>query len=152
MLTSMLAAVLFAADPTEITGKVVSIADGDTVTVLVGREQVKVRLDGIDAPEKKQPFGAKAREHLADSIHEKTVRIVISGKDRYGRSLGTVWAGQTNINEEMVKAGLAWHYKQYSKDKRLAELEADARAAKRGLWADKSQVPPWEWRASIKKK
>ena len=129
MLTSILAAILFAADPTEITGKVVSIADGDTCTVLVGREQVKVRLDGIDAPEKKQPFGAKAREHLADSIHEKTVRIVISGKDRYGRSLGTVWAGQTNINEEMVKAGLAWHYKQYSKDKRLAELEADARAA-----------------------
>jgi endonuclease YncB( thermonuclease family) len=150
MLTAVLLTAIFAAESTEITGKVVSIADGDTCTVLIDREQVKVRLDGIDAPEKKQPFGTKSREHLAALIHEKQVRVVVTGKDRYGRSLGTIWDGKTNVNEAMVRSGLAWHYKKYSRDKRLAELEDAARKSKHGLWADKSPMPPWEWRAAEK--
>lgn len=138
---------LFSAELIELTGRVVSITDGDTCVVLVDRQQIKVRLEGIDAPEKGQPYGTKSREHLAALIHEKAVSVVVSGKDRYGRSLGTVWVDQDNINEEMVRSGLAWHYKRFSKDKTLQRLESEARAAKRGLWADRDPVPPWEWRA-----
>jgi endonuclease YncB( thermonuclease family) len=145
MQTLLLVAVL-CADSSEITGKVVSIQDGDTITVLVGKEQVKVRLDGIDAPESKQAFGTKAKQHLSELIGDNQVRVVVSGKDRYGRTLGTVFVSSKNLNEQMVKDGFAWHYKQYSKERQLAQLEDEARAAKRGLWADKDPVAPWEWR------
>lgn len=148
---ALLSLTLFTADPTEITGRVVSIADGDTITILVDKQQVKVRLEGIDAPEKGQPWGTKARERLADLVHEKTVRVVVTGKDRYGRSLGTVHVGETNVNAEMVKAGLAWHYKRFSKDREFAVLELEAREAKRGLWSDKEPIPPWEWRSEKRK-
>lgn len=137
---------LLAADPIELTGKVVSITDGDTVKVLVGKDQITVRLDGIDAPESKQAFGTKSREFLAKLCHEKDVTVRKTGTDRYGRTLGTILVDGTDVNAEMVKAGMAWHYKQFSKDKELARLEIEAREAKAGLWADKEPVPPWEWR------
>ena len=130
----------------ELVGKVVAVTDGDTITVLVEQRQVKVRLNGIDAPERRQPFGVKSREALAALVHEKDVRVETSGEDRYGRTLGTVFVGECNVNREMVRNGLAWHYKRYSKDEELAELEVKAREAKIGLWADKDPVPPWEWR------
>jgi len=137
---------LLAAEPQTLTGRVVSITDGDSITVLSNGAQVKIRLVGVDAPERKQPFGTRAREHLASLVHEKDVTIETSGQDRYGRTLGVVYVGGKNVNAAMVESGMAWHYVQYSKDKRLMIVEHDAREFKRGLWADPEPVPPWEWR------
>lgn len=128
-------------------GKVVSIADGDTVTVLRGREQVKVRLNGIDAPEKNQSFGTKSKDALAGLVFGKTVTVQSQGTDRYGRTLGVLVIGGTNVNERMVADGWAWHYKQYSTDRTLSDLEVQAKGEKRGLWADANPLPPWEFRS-----
>src|ERR1019366_6366161 len=131
----------------EIKGKVVSVADGDTVTVLDAEKvQHKIRLQGIDAPEKAQAFGAKSKERLSEKIGEKEVVVKWKEKDRYGRVLGEIYLGDRHINLEMVQDGFAWHYKQYSKSKELAVAEDEARKAKKGLWADKEPVPPWEYR------
>jgi endonuclease YncB( thermonuclease family) len=132
----------------ELTGKVISVANGDTITVLDSdKVQHKIRLSGIDAPEKEQAFGTKAKEALGGKVHEKTVRVVWKEKDRYGRIVGVVYLGGQNINIEMVHDGFAWWYRQYApKDKALEEAEADARKANRGLWHDKNPEPPWEYR------
>ncbi len=137
----------------EIRGKVVGIADGDTITVLDSQKvQHKIRLEGIDAPERGQAFGTKSREKLSDLVGDKDVVVTWEKKDRYGRILGDVHVGDRLINLEMVQEGLAWHYKQYSKSKELAESEEEARRAKKGLWADKSPVPPWEFRKKGREK
>ena len=136
---------LFAAD--SLTGKVVKVTDGDTITVLVENQQVKIRLNEIDAPEHDQEFGQKSKEALADLVFEKEVRIVTHGEDRYGRTIGDVFVGQINVNEKLVEDGWAWNFIKYSKSKRLAELEIEARASKKGLWAGKSPVAPWDYRA-----
>lgn len=137
----------------EIRGKVVSIADGDTITVLDAEKvQHKIRLEGIDAPEKGQAFGTKAKEKMSELVGEKDVVVRWEKKDRYGRILGDVHLGDRHINLEMVQEGLAWHYKQYSKSKVLAEAEDEARKAKKGLWADKSPEPPWEFRKKGREK
>ena len=132
----------------EFTGKVVHIADGDTLTVLdADNVQHKIRLHGIDAPEKSQAFGTKAKEALAGKVHEKTVRIVWKEKDRYGRIVGDVHLGDRNINIEMVHDGYAWWYRTYApKSKTLEQAEAEAKKEKRGLWHDKDPEPPWEFR------
>ncbi len=149
VIVSCIASSAAAAEPQALTGKVVSIADGDTLTVLDGANiQHKVRLAGIDAPERGQPFGTKARDRLAELTAGKTVAVNGSKRDRYGRTLGRVEVEGTDVNRQMVLDGMAWHYTHYSDDRRLAEAEAAARAAKRGLWADAAPVPPWEWRAS----
>ena len=131
-----------------ITGKVIKIADGDTFTILLQHDnfKVRVRLVSIDCPEKKQPFSKKAKQFLSQLIFEKKVKVYYHKKDRYGRVLGEVYIGNINVNEEMLKAGYAWHFKKYSKDKHLAELETLARKQKKGLWADPNPIPPWEWR------
>ncbi len=135
--------------PTQtLTGKVVTVHDGDTVTVLVGRKQVRVRFNGIDAPESSQAFGSKSRDALKESLQGKTVRVVSHGEDKYGRMLGDVYLESKLINAAQVEAGLAWHYKQYSKDPELAKLEEQARAVKKGLWSDPNPIPPWEFRRS----
>lgn len=152
MLPAFLVAFVFAAVDHDFEGKVVSIVDGDTLTVLVDNEQVRVRLNGIDAPEKRQAFGTQAREKLAELTFGKVVTVHNSGKDRYGRTLGTVLAGGESVNFAMVEAGLAWHYKQYSKDATLSRAEYDARKAGRGLWGEKNPVPPWEFRKAPTKK
>jgi endonuclease YncB( thermonuclease family) len=137
----------------EIRGKVVSIADGDTITVLDSEKvQHKIRLEGIDAPEKGQAFGTKAKEKMSELVGEKDVVVMWEKKDRYGRILGDVHLGDRLINLEMVQDGMAWHYKQYSKDKELAEAEDEARKAKKGIWGDKSPVPPWEFRKKGREK
>jgi micrococcal nuclease len=141
---------LIAAD--SLTGKVVKVTDGDTITVLVDNEQIKVRLSEIDAPEHGQDFGQKSKEALADLVFEKEVRVVTHGKDRYGRTIGDVFVGQTNVNEKLVADGWAWNFPKYSKSKRLAELENEAREAKRGLWAGNAPIPPWEYRAEQARK
>lgn len=136
-----------------ITGKVVAVQDGDTLTVLTdAKEQNKVRLDGIDAPESKQPFGSVSKQSLSEMTFGKIVRVEVSGKDRYQRTLGHVYAEEVWVNLEQVRKGYAWHYKKYNKDPRIDDAEQMARQAKRGLWSEASPVAPWEWRVRSKKK
>ncbi len=127
--------------------KVVKVTDGDTITVLdADKVQHKIRLEGIDAPESKQAFGTRSKEHLGDKVAGKEVTVQWEERDRYKRILGDVFIEDRHINREMVKDGFAWHFKRYSKSKELADAETEAREAKRGLWADKSPIPPWEFR------
>jgi endonuclease YncB( thermonuclease family) len=131
----------------ELAGRVVSIQDGDTLTVLVSRRQIKVRLADIDAPERKQPFGTRSRQSLADLCAGKDARIAEQGRDRYGRTLGRVTCASVDANAEQVRRGMAWVYERYApKGSPLYVVQTEARAARRGLWQDARPVPPWEWR------
>lgn len=130
----------------DLKGECVAVSDGDTIKILVDKEQVVVRLASIDAPEKRQPFGTKSREHLAELVFRKECVVEVTGKDGYGRKIGKVRVDDVDVNSQMVKDGFAWQYKQYDKSKELEQIEREAREAKRGLWADKDPVPPWEWR------
>jgi micrococcal nuclease len=127
-------------------GKVVSVSDGDTIKVLKDGIQVKIRFAAIDCPEKKQPYGQKAKQFTADMVAGKVVKVWETDTDRYGRIVGFVFVGDKNLNKELLSAGLAWHYKQYSRDPELAKLESQARIAKIGLWSEPDPVAPWEWR------
>jgi len=151
MIPTLLALTLALMTP-ELTGKVVAVADGDTLTVLVDKVGVKIRLDGIDAPERAQAFGARSREKLSELVFGKTVRVVTKGKDRYGRTIGVVFIDGENVNAKMIESGLAWHYKRYSSDAELDRLEREARRAKRGLWSDPAPVEPWNYRTRGKAK
>ena len=137
------------ANAAEWSGRVVGIADGDSLTLLVdGHRQVKVRLAGIDASEHDQPFGQRSRQSLSELAFSKTATVAVSKIDDYGRSIGTVTVGGVNVEAEQVRRGLAWVYRHYSHDARLLALEAEAKAARRGLWADANPIPPWDWRHS----
>ena len=149
------AAVLFAsawaASAAEIAGRVVGIADGDTLTLLDGaRRQVRVRLAEIDTPESGQPYGGRARQALSDLAFGKAVRVAVVDTDRYGRAVGWVHAGTVDVNAEMVRRGAAWVFRRYGRDPALLRLEDAARAARRGLWAlpEAERSPPWDWRAA----
>jgi micrococcal nuclease len=133
-------------------GKVVSVTDGDTIKVLQNGTQVKIRLAAIDCPEKGQPYGQTARKFTADLVAGKIVRIWPADTDRYGRTVAFVFVGSTDLNKELLKAGLAWHYKQYSRDPELAKLEFEARSKKVGLWKEPGAIAPWEWRKQKKNK
>lgn len=127
-----------------ISGQVIKISDGDTITILTQqREQVKVRLYGIDAPEKKQPYGQKSKQFLSNLIAGRSVEIQEKGKDRYKRVLGIVYLDGQDINEQMVLNGYAWAYVKYSKI--YAKQELKARSQNLGLWRDKP-IPPWVFR------
>jgi endonuclease YncB( thermonuclease family) len=115
----------------------------------MGTTQRKVRLIGIDAPEKAQAFGSRAKEALSELVFGKTVRVTWKAKDVYGRTLGDVYAGEAWVNRLMVERGMAWAYKP-STTKLLRAAEAGAREARRGLWADKAPVAPWEFRVKSK--
>ena len=129
--------------------RVVGVHDGDTLTGLdEARTQFKIRLDAIDAPEIKQPFGQASKKALADKVFGKDVVVVAKTKDRYGRTVGHIMLGKRDINLEMLEEGMAWHYEKYDHNKRMREAEQTARAAKRGLWAEVDSVPPWDWRAA----
>jgi endonuclease YncB( thermonuclease family) len=132
----------------EITGKVIGITDGDTIDILTAEKtKIRIRFNGIDAPESGQPFGRNAKQFLSDHIGGKVVRVVTHGEDRYERTIGDVYADDSLVNLEIVKAGLAWHYVKYAPDdKALAAAEAEARAEKTGLWSDRRHVAPWDWR------
>ena len=141
----------------DITGNVVGVDDGDTIAVLdADKVQHKIRLTGIDAPEKKQPFGNRSKQNLSDMVFNKTVTVETAKRDRYGRELGKVLAGGKDVNLEQVRAGMAWHYKAYERTQSAtdrqayADAENEAKAAKRGLWADADPTPPWEWRKSTR--
>lgn len=151
MLASLMVALGSPAPGAELRGTVVAIADGDTLTVLdAAKVQHKIRLEGIDAPEKKQAFGSKSGAALGRKVFQKDVRIEWQKKDRYGRILGHVYLDQRWINQEMVAEGWAWHFKKYSADRELAEAEEKAKLAGSGLWADKAPTPPWDYRAERK--
>ena len=133
-------------------GRVVAVADGDTLTVLHKRTQVKVRLVDIDAPESKQPFGNRSKQSLSDMCFKKYATVSDQGRDRYGRTLGRVYCDGVDVNEEQVQRGMAWVFVRYApKNSPLYAIEKQARAAKAGLWADAEPIPPWEWRGGRKK-
>ncbi|MCP4746486.1 MAG: thermonuclease family protein [Desulfobacteraceae bacterium] len=128
-------------------GQVVGISDGDTITVLKdNKTQVKIRLYGVDTPEKKQAFGKKAKQFTAELAFRQRAEIKTVNKDHYGRTVAWLIINGKNLNAELIKAGLAWHYTQYSNDKNLADLEKKARQNKTGLWSDPDAVAPWEFR------
>lgn len=130
--------------------RVVGISDGDTLTVLTAEKQpVKVRLHGIDAPETGQDFGTRAKQAASELAFGQQVTVREVDKDRYGRTVAEViLPNGRSLNRELVRAGYAHWYRQYAPDDReLASLEAEAKAAKRGLWAQPGAVPPWEWRS-----
>lgn len=127
--------------------KVIAVKDGDTFDLLRNGQKVTVRLYGVDSPEKKQAYGTRSQQFASELAFGKQVRLVEHNKDRYGRIVGTIMLPDgKNLNEELVRNGFAWHYKEYSKDKNLEILEADARRYKRGLWQDPNPTPPWEYR------
>lgn len=137
------------AQGTELSGRVIGVHDGDTITLLVaGNQQVKVRLDGIDAPELAQPYGQKAKQALSDFVFGKDARIESAGQDKYGRTLGTVYVGTINVNAMLIQKGMAWVYRQYPHPPEWERLEEFARNTSAGLWAlqPDQRMPPWEWR------
>jgi endonuclease YncB( thermonuclease family) len=158
----MLALVLPASIYADIDGKVIAVTDGDTIKVLDSRNvQHKIRLTGIDAPEKAQPFGNASRKHLASLVAGKNVRVQSSKTDRYGRILGKVWVqpgdcpgcGKTlDANLAQIVSGMAWWYQDYAKDQPLEDREryksavGEAKNRNLGLWSEPNAIPPWSWR------
>lgn len=129
-------------------GRVVGVSDGDTVKVLVGGTEVKVRLEGIDCPEKHQPWGQRAKTFTSTLLAGKTVTVQVKTVDRYGRLVARVLVRDQDVSLELLRAGLAWHFVRYNQEPTLSQLESEARADRRGLWADSNPVPPWDWRRS----
>lgn len=153
-----------AAAAAELRGKVIAVADGDTLTILDDtHQQHRIRISGIDAPERRQPYGDRAKQHLVRLAHGKSVLVVWHKRDRYGRIVGIVLAAQCarsacphtlDIGLEQIKAGLAWHYTRYAREQEPAErlayamVEREARARRTGLWQEHAPVPPWDYRGS----
>ena len=131
---------------------VVAVLDGDTIDVVKDQQKTRVRLQGIDAPEKAQAFGSVSREHLASLVFNRNVRVLWSETDRYGRTLGKIEVDGKDVCLQMIEAGLAWHFKRYeqsqSPEDRIAyaQAEAVARQSKSGLWSDPAPVAPWDFR------
>jgi endonuclease YncB( thermonuclease family) len=153
-----------------LTGKVVKVADGDTVTILVGTEQHRIRLQGIDAPERKQPFGKASGRSLSALVAGKQVRVEYDKRDRYGRIIGVVWVRSPDAQCDVepcpmtldagmyqLTIGMAWWYRKYAKEQtaeargqyEFAEVEAKAKCV--GLWQEPEPVAPWEWRRQKRK-
>ncbi len=128
------------------------VSDGDTITVLHSGKGERIRLHGIDCPEKRQAFGKRAKQLTSNLVFGKTVTVQVMDRDRYGRTVGVVLLPDgRSLNHELVRAGLAWMYRRYTNDQSLSDLEEEARGARRGLWADPHAVPPWEWRVMRKR-
>lgn len=138
----------------EIIGQVVGVSDGDTITILdnLDKGRFRVRLYGIDAPEKRQAFGNKAKGYLSGLIFGKQVTVRYSSIDRYGRIVGRIYLDKKDIALAMLSAGYAWHYVHFDKSPEYAAAEKKARAGRLGLWSDTSAVPPWDFRQSSKRK
>ncbi len=137
--------------PAQFVARCVAITDGDTLRVLYvegeTKSEIKIRLFGIDAPERKQAFGTQAKKALSDLAFGKDLTVTSTGRDRYGRLLAWLTVGSTPINARLVENGFAWHYRKYApKETELADLEADARANRRGLWIDAAPIAPWDYR------
>lgn len=148
----------------DVSGIVVGVADGDTVTILdADKNQHKVRLAGIDCPEKAQPFGQRAKERMSTLVFGKEVRLEGDKRDRYGRTVAKVWVSPSDCQRcpktldtglAVLTSGLAWHYKKYQNEQspedseRYAFAEDEARSKRAGLWSEADPVPPWDWRKS----
>jgi micrococcal nuclease len=135
-------------------GKVIGVADGDTITVLRDEQPQKIRLYGIDCPEKRQPFGRRAKQYTSELVFGKVVEIEPVAMGRYGRTVAFVRVENLTVNEELIKEGLGWVYVRYCKLPLCAEwqrLELAARTQKRGLWRDSNHIPPWEFRRQKRK-
>lgn len=127
--------------------RVVSVHDGDTLTVVIERREVRVRLADIDAPEIGQPYGSRSRQSLAELCFGRPAALDIRGHDRYQRAIARVTCGGIDANAEQVRRGYAWTYTRFApSNSPLHKIEKEARGAQRGLWSDPSSVPPWEWR------
>jgi micrococcal nuclease len=145
-LFSLLLSISVAA-PSKVEGVVISVADGDTLTVLTeSKTQSKIRLASIDAPERAQPFGNKAKQALSSMAYKSHVMVKVTDTDRYGRYVGEVFVDGRSVNAALVQSGMAWVYRKYSNDSALLALEAEARAKKVGLWSDGEPIEPWLWR------
>ena len=125
---------------------VIAIHDGDTISVRTTRATLRIRLEGIDCPEYRQPYSARAKQFTSQLVYGKEVTIDDRGQDQYGRLLARVRMNGVEVNEALVRNGLAWHYQRGAIDRALADAERTARAARAGLWADPNPVPPWRWR------
>ena len=132
-----------------LTGVVIAVHDGDTISVRTGSATVRVRLAAIDCPEYRQPFSARAKQFTSRLVFRKTVEVRVRGADQYDRVLGRVFVDGADVNEAIVRAGFAWHYEIGPGDRRLADAEKAARAARAGLWAGRDPVPPWRWRREM---
>lgn len=132
----------------DFSGRVIGVLDGDTVDVLVDLKPVRVRLAEIDAPEKAQPWGTRSRQALSGFAFGQLATVKEHGTDRYKRTIGTLMIDGRSVNRAMVDAGMAWAYPQYLRDRTLLDAQRDAQRQGKGLWADASPVPPWEWRAA----
>lgn len=137
----------------ELHGRVVGVADGDTITVLDGNQQQhKIRLSGIDAPEKSQPFGAKSKSNLSALVFDRQVTLQCGKQDRYRREVCVVYVDGQDANLEQIKAGMAWWYRHYAKEQKpddralYEEAEFHAKIRRLGLWSDKNPTPPWDFR------
>ena len=133
----------------DFSGKVISVLEGDTIIVMQGQEEIRVRLEGVDAPEPFQSFGPHALEFTSQQALGKSVVVLPKSEDRYGYGwiiAEVILPDGKNLSHELTKAGYAWWYRAYSNDNTLGQMEAEARKARRGLWADLKPLPPWEWR------
>lgn len=132
-------------------GEVVGITDGDTLTILVDREPVKVRLAEIDSPERKQPYYTRSQQSLAAICHRKSAQVTWDTRDRYKRIIGQVRCAGIDANAHQVSSGMAWVFDRYSTpESPLYKLQDQARKGRKGLWADANPVPPWDWRRGQK--
>jgi endonuclease YncB( thermonuclease family) len=133
-------------------GPVVGVSDGDTIKVLVNKRMRKVRLYGVDTPEKKQAYGMKAKQFTSSLVFGKQVSVTAVDKDRYGRTVGIVTLDDGRVlNRELVRAGFAWWYSQYAPhDRDLQELERQARREKKELWSDPHAIAPWNFRRNAR--
>jgi endonuclease YncB( thermonuclease family) len=137
-----------AAPGTVITTSVGHVKDGDSLVLLSAGERIETRIAEIDAPEIGQPYGRKAKRALLRHVEGQEVRLEVVDHDRYDRTVGRLLVGDTDVGRELVREGAAWVSRRYGRDRRLYELESEARRARRGLWAlsEAERTPPWEWR------
>ncbi len=133
----------------ELQGRVVAIADGDTFTLLTaGKQQIRIRLAEIDTPESGQPYGNRAKQALSQLVFGKDVRVEVQTTDQYGRTVGRPYVGDVDVCADLVENGFAWAYRRYLRDPKLLELEKEAQDAKMGLWSlpEYERIAPWDWR------
>lgn len=140
-------------------GKVIGVSDGDTIKILSqSNQQFKIRLEGIDAPEKKQAYGVLSKQNLSDCAYLKYVFVESNKIDRYGRLIGKVISNGVDCNLRQIELGFAWHYKKYQSEQSLSDrekysfAESNARKNKRGLWSEPNPIPPWDFRKHKNKK
>jgi micrococcal nuclease len=149
---ALLAALCGATPAATLSGRVVAVHDGDTLTVLVEQREVRVRLAGIDAPERGQPYANASRRALAGRVARREVVVDADGRDGFGRTLGVVRADGVDVNRAMVRDGWAWVFRRYAHDAALLALEEEARRERRGLWRDAQPEAPWTYRERNERK